>query len=117
MSNSPSTEENPFKNIERIIIIVLAVWLFAVGGWFFNNQQIPVKDKLVADVMDLLEDKSITASEFDCMVDAEEDIGTCTVMTTEGEKITVKCSIKSAFFDFAEVFFAKGEPCGIADTQ
>ena len=111
MSNNTATEPNPFKNIERIIMAVLFIWILALGGWFINNQQIPAEQKLKNDTEAFLEKRSISIEQLNCVVNQDKTTGICKVTTTTQERITVQCPIKSQFANFAAVFFAKGEPC------
>lgn len=117
MSNNTSTEPNPFKNIERIIIAVLIIWLLAIAGWFINNRQMPTEQKLVNDAEDFLEKKSIKASQINCVVNQDKTTGTCNVISTNKEKITVQCPIKSQFSNFTAVFLVAEEPCTLIETE
>ncbi len=111
MENNTSNEVNPFQKIEKVIIIVLVIWVLALVGWFINNQQVPAVQKVVEGTELFLEENDLEASAVNCIVDANNEFGTCAVVTTADKNLTVKCPVTSILSDFASVFFAKGKPC------
>ena len=111
MENTTPTDPNPFRKIEITIITVFVIWIFAIGAWFITNQQIPVQQKLVSNAETFLEKNTVKVELLDCMVDQGEESGTCKVTTTNQQKLVVQCPVKSSIFDFASVFFVKGQPC------
>lgn len=117
MENTTSTDPNPFRKIEITIIIVFVIWILAIGGWFINNQNIPVQQKLVSSAETFLEKNTVEVELLDCMVDQGEESGTCKVTTTNQQKLVVQCPVTSSIFDFARVFFVKGQPCKFLYSQ
>ncbi len=96
---------------------MLIIWLLAIGGWFINNRQIPIDQKLASDAEEFLTSNTINTEQINCVVNQDKTFGTCNVLTTEQDKIVVQCPIKSVFSSFTTVFFVKGAPCIIVTQQ
>lgn len=111
MEKNMSNDANPFQKIEKVIVVVLVIWVFALVGWFINNQQVPKEQKLVKGTELFLEKNDLKAVSVKCVFDDQNEFGTCSVVTSAGKNLVVKCPVTSMFSDFASVFFAKGQPC------
>lgn len=111
MENTTSTDPNPFRKIEITIVVVFVIWILGIGGWFITNQQIPVQQKLVNSAETFLEKNTVEVELLDCMVDQSGESGTCKVTAANKLELVVQCPVNSSIFDFAGVFFVKGQPC------